>query len=76
MLTVRDLRSGYGNKEILHGIDLDLPKGAIVTILKKKGKNAKIFLTGKVRYIAEEPVNVNVNEEGNERAKVDYSRDI
>ena len=49
-------------------------EGSIVTILKKKGKNAKVFLTGKVRYIPEEPVNV--NEEGNERAKVDYSRDI
>jgi tRNA U34 2-thiouridine synthase MnmA/TrmU len=51
-------------------------EGTIVTILKKKGKNAKVFLTGKVRYIAEEPVSVNVNDEGNERAKVDYSRDI
>ena len=50
---------------------LSMLEGSIITILKKKGKNSKVHLTGKVRFIAEEPV----NEEGQERAKVDYSRD-
>jgi tRNA-specific 2-thiouridylase len=47
-------------------------EGQIVTILRKKGKNSKVFLSGKVRYIPE-PID---EQEGNERVKVDYSRDI
>jgi len=56
-------------------IELEKPEhileGAIVTLFRKKGKNSKVFLTGRVRYVQEEPQ----PEEGNERAKVDYSRD-
>jgi tRNA-specific 2-thiouridylase len=56
-------------------VELERPEyileGEIVTLFRKKGKNAKVFLTGQVRYVQEEPQ----LEEGNERAKVDYSRD-
>ena len=45
----------------------------IVTILKKKGKNSKVYLTGKVRYIPDEKP---VMEQGKERVKVDYTRDF
>ncbi len=58
-------------------LELDTPEnifeGEIVTIFKKKGKNAKVFLSGKVKYF-EEPVYL--NEEGKERVKTDYSRDF
>lgn len=37
MLSVRDVRSGYGKKEILHGVSLDVPEGAIVTLLGANG---------------------------------------
>lgn len=46
-------------------------EGEIVTIFRKKGKNSKVYLTGKVRYIPEP-----VEEEGEESVKVDYARDL
>lgn len=48
-------------------------EGDMVTILKKKGKNSKVFLTGKSRYIPEEK---QIVEEGKPRAKADYSTDF
>ena len=58
-------------------VEMDAPhqilEGDIVTILKKKGKNAKVYLTGMARYVHEEQPQ---QEEGKERAKVDYSRDF
>jgi tRNA-specific 2-thiouridylase len=58
-------------------IELETPlrvlEGDIVTILKKKGKNSKVYLTGKVRYIPDEKP---VMEQGKERVKVDYTRDF
>ncbi len=47
-------------------------EGEIVSIYKKRGKNSKVFLSGKVRYIPDEPV----DEEGVPLAKVDYSRNF
>jgi tRNA-uridine 2-sulfurtransferase len=58
-------------------LELDTPQkifeGEIITIFKKKGKNSKVFLSGKVKYF-EEPVQL--NEEGKERVKTDYTRDF
>lgn len=58
-------------------IELEDPQsvieGEIVTILKKKGKNSKVYLTGKVKYILEEKP---VMEQGKVRAKADYSNDF
>jgi hypothetical protein len=47
-------------------------EGTIVSIFKKKGKGAKVLLTGKVRYVAGPPT----AEEGSEIVKVDYSRNF
>lgn len=49
-------------------------EGDIVTVLKKRGKNAKVYLTGKARYIIEEKQQV--QEEGKPRVKTDYSIDF
>ena len=58
-------------------IEMDEPhsiiEGDVITVLKKKGKNAKVYLTGKARYVVEDHVDP---EEGKERAKADYSRDF
>lgn len=37
MLAVRELRSGYGNKQVLLGVSLDLPQRSIVTLLGANG---------------------------------------
>ncbi len=56
-------------------IELEKPEpileNSIVSVFRKKGKNSKVYFTGRVKYIQEEPQ----PEEGNERAKVDYTRD-
>lgn len=56
-------------------VELDAPEevleGEIVTVVKKKGKNAKVYLTGQVKYINED----SFVDEGKERVKVDYNRD-
>jgi len=58
-------------------IELEAPhailEGDIVTILKKKGKNSKVYLTGKVKYIIEDKP---IIEQGIERVKADYANDF
>jgi tRNA U34 2-thiouridine synthase MnmA/TrmU len=48
-------------------------EGEIVVILKKRGKNAKVYLTGKVQYI---PKTKSEPEEGRKTPKTDYSVDF
>jgi branched-chain amino acid transport system ATP-binding protein len=44
MLAVREVRSGYGNKEVLHGVSLDVPQGSIVTLLGANGAGKTTLL--------------------------------
>lgn len=37
MLNIADLRSAYGESEILHGLSLDVPKGQIVAVMGRNG---------------------------------------
>ncbi|MBU2957647.1 urea ABC transporter ATP-binding subunit UrtE [Paracoccus sp. 1_MG-2023] len=37
MLTIEKLTSGYGESEVLHGLDLRVPKGEIVAIMGRNG---------------------------------------
>jgi len=37
MLSVRDLRAGYGQVQVLHGISIDVPKGRLVTLIGSNG---------------------------------------
>lgn len=58
-------------------VEFEVPQkifeGDIVTLLRKKGKNSKVYLSGKVRYFDEPQA---LEEEGSESVKVDYSRDF
>lgn len=37
MLAIRDLHAWYGESHVLHGIDLDVPSGQVVTLLGRNG---------------------------------------
>ncbi|MTJ83083.1 MAG: ABC transporter ATP-binding protein [Telmatospirillum sp.] len=44
MLTIRDLRSGYGHIEALHGIDMEVSEGQIVTLIGANGAGKTTLL--------------------------------
>jgi branched-chain amino acid transport system ATP-binding protein len=37
LLSLRDVRAGYGRIEVLHGITIDVPQGAVVALLGRNG---------------------------------------
>ena len=44
MLSVRDLHAGYGAKSVLRGVSLDVPRGAVVTLLGANGAGKSTLL--------------------------------
>ncbi|MGB3447925.1 MAG: ABC transporter ATP-binding protein [Xanthobacteraceae bacterium] len=52
MLSVRDLHAGYGNKSVLHGVSLDVPRGAIITVLGANGAGKSTLLKTVVGLVA------------------------
>lgn len=51
-----------------------LKEGEILTVFKKKGKNAKLLLTGVARFISKGPVGEENEEDEVVNTKVDYTR--
>ena len=37
MLTIKNLHAGYGKVEVLHGIDIEVPRGKVVTLIGSNG---------------------------------------
>ena len=37
LLSLRDVRAGYGRIEVLHGVTIDVPEGAVVALLGRNG---------------------------------------
>ncbi|MBV8379321.1 MAG: ABC transporter ATP-binding protein [Paucibacter sp.] len=37
MLTIKNLSAGYGKVQVLHGIDIEVPKGRVVTLIGSNG---------------------------------------
>ena len=44
VLTVRDSRAGYGDEDILHGVSIDVPRGAIVAVIGPNGSGKSTLL--------------------------------
>ena len=44
VLSVQGLRAGYGKAEVLHGIDLQAPKGSVITVIGPNGAGKSTFL--------------------------------
>ncbi len=44
MLEVKGLRAGYGRREIVHGIDISIPRGGIATLLGHNGAGKSTVL--------------------------------
>jgi branched-chain amino acid transport system ATP-binding protein len=44
MLSVRDLHAGYGNKTVLRGVSLEVPRGAVITLLGANGAGKSTLL--------------------------------
>ena len=44
LLTVTDLRAGYGKAEVLHGLNLQADKGSVITVIGPNGAGKSTFL--------------------------------
>ena len=44
VLSVHGLRAGYGKAEVLHGIDLQAPKGSVITVIGPNGAGKSTLL--------------------------------
>ena len=44
VLSVKGLRAGYGRAEVLHGIDLQAPRGSVITVIGPNGAGKSTFL--------------------------------
>ncbi|MFD2738810.1 ABC transporter ATP-binding protein [Sulfitobacter aestuarii] len=68
LLTVKDLNGWYGESHVLHGIDFEVQRGEVVTLLGRNGAGKTSTLlgvmgilprrTGSVRYIGRETIDM------------------
>lgn len=69
LLCVRDLRAGYGDKEIVHGVSFDIPRGQFVCVIGANGCGKSTVLKNLLGLI--KPFGGTVSIDGQELASMD-----
>ena len=69
MLEVRDLRAGYGDKEIVHGVSFDIPRGQFVCVIGANGCGKSTVLKNLLGLI--KPFGGSVRIDGKELSDMD-----
>ena len=69
MLQVRDLRAGYGDKEIVHGVSFDIPRGQFVCVIGANGCGKSTLLRNLLGLV--EPFGGTVRIEGKPIGEMD-----
>ncbi|WP_182915209.1 ABC transporter ATP-binding protein [Rhodopseudomonas palustris] len=62
MLSVRDIHAGYGAKSVLRGVSLDVPRGAVVTLLGANGAGKSTLLKSIVGLLQPTSGTVTIND--------------
>ena len=73
MLSLRDLRVSYGDREILHGINFDVKRGETLVILGGSGSGKSTLLRTLVGL--ERPSSGEIWIKGKDIAKISHERD-
>ncbi len=63
MLSVRDIHAGYGAKSVLRGVSLDVPRGAVVTLLGANGAGKSTLLKSIVGLLQPTSGTVTINDQ-------------
>ncbi|WP_281991625.1 urea ABC transporter ATP-binding subunit UrtE [Sulfitobacter geojensis] len=61
MLNVNKLRAAYGESEVLHGLDLDVPAGEIVAIMGRNGMGKTTLMKTLMGIVAEKSGDITVD---------------
>ena len=69
LLQVRDLRAGYGEKEIVHGVSFDVPRGQFVCVIGANGCGKSTVLKNLLGLI--KPFGGTVSIDGQDLAEMD-----
>lgn len=43
MLSIRGLRTSFGNTEVLHGVDLEIRRGEVLTLIGESGSGKSVL---------------------------------
>lgn len=63
MLTIKNLHAGYGKIEVLHGIDIEVPRGKVVTLIGSNGAGKTTTMRAVSGMIAPTAGEISLNDE-------------
>ena len=49
LLAIRGLRTSFGNTEVLHGVDLEIRRGEVLTLIGESGSGKSVLARSKMR---------------------------